>query len=90
MTWDLSKLYPGFDASEFKDDVEAYRALADETFAKAKSMTVTVECLEDMIESLKAIETLACKTNAFAELTLEADANCGEAMSALTKLDAAR
>ena len=29
MTWDLSKLYAGFDAPEFLDDVEALKRAAD-------------------------------------------------------------
>ena len=86
MNWDLNKLYPCFDAPEFKSDMAAYKALSDEAFAEAKAMTVTVGSLEGMIEKLRAIAALAIKTNAFTQLTLAADANCAEAMSAMTKL----
>ena len=86
MNWDLSKLYPGFDAPEYKKDVDAYRALADELFGAAKGMAVNVESLEGMIKRMKTLVSLSIRTEAFAQLTLAADANCAPAMSALTKL----
>ena len=70
MNWDLSKLYPGFDAPEFKNDIDAYKAQADDAFNTARSMTVSVASLEAMIEKLKNMEVLAVKTNAFAQLML--------------------
>ena len=53
MTWDLSKLYAGFDAPEFIADLDATRALADRLFDGIKSMDLTVENLEKAIEDLK-------------------------------------
>ena len=86
MTWDLSKLYSGFDAPEFKADMEACRQLADELVDRAKAMDVSVAALEAMIESLKRLEDLEIKLMNFAELTLEADANSAPAMAAMAKL----
>ena len=36
MTWDLSKLYAGFDAPEFLNDVEELKRCADEAVAQAR------------------------------------------------------
>ena len=86
MTWDLSKLYNGFDAPEYARDIEALKALTEQLYAEAKGLEVTTAGLEDIVRQFKALTDLAIKTFSFAELTLEADANCGEAMAAVTRL----
>ena len=86
MTWDLSKLYAGFDAPEFLNDVEELKRSADEAVEAARRMEVSVPALEDAIRRSAKIETLAIKTMSFAQLTLAADANCEPAMAAYARL----
>ena len=86
MTWDLSKLYAGFDAPEFTADLEAAKALADRLFHDVKAMDLTVESLEGAIGDFKALMALSLKTMGFTQLTLAADANCAPAMAAFAKL----
>ena len=86
MNWDLNKLYPGFDAPEYSADIEAFRDLADGLLGEVRSMEMGVESLENVIRRLSALADLAIRTGAFAQLTLAADANCGPAMGAMTKL----
>ena len=86
MTWDLSKLYSGFDAPEFLNDVEALKRTADEAVAQARGMAVTVPALEAAIDLAGRMATLATKTLSFAQLTLAADANCEPAMAAYARL----
>ena len=86
MTWDLSKLYSGFDAPEFLADVEALAKLADAAVEKARAMEMTVPALEDAIRDMERLQTLATKTMSFAQLTLAADANCEPAMAAHARL----
>ena len=86
MTWDLSKLYAGFDAPEFQDDMKAFAALADEALDQAKGLALTVPALEDAVRTAEKLATLATKTMSFAQLTLSADANCEPAMAAYARL----
>ena len=86
MKWDLEKLYPGFDAPEYLEDIEAYRALAARLLAEVREMPVDTASLERAVEDLKALTRLAVKTHAFAQLTLAADANSAPAMAAMAKL----
>ncbi len=86
MNWDLSKLYAGFDAPEFLNDVEELKRCADEAVAQARDMALTVEGLEEAIRLSDRLTTLAIKTMSFAQLTLAADANCEPAMAAYARL----
>jgi len=87
MTWDLSKLYSGFDAPEFLNDVEELKQTAEAAVAQARDMEeVTVPALEEAIRLNTKAATLATKTLSFAQLTLAADANCESAMAAYTRL----
>ena len=86
MTWDLSKLYAGFDAPEFIDDVEELKKTADEAVEAARGMDVTVPALEEAVRNSEKLATLSAKTMSFAQLTLAADANCEPAMAAYTRL----
>ena len=86
MTWDLSKLYAGFDAPEFLSDVQTLKDTADEAVAQAKAMELTVPALEEAIRLSETLVTLAIKTMSFAQLTLAADANCEPAMAAYARL----
>ena len=86
MNWDLSKLYAGFDAPEFLNDVEELKRCADEAVAQARDMALTVEGLEEAIRLSDRLTTLAIKTMSFAQLTLAADANCEPAMAAHARL----
>ena len=86
MNWDLSKLYAGFDAPEFLNDVEELKRCADEAVAQARDMALTVEGLEEAIRLSDKLTTLAIKTMSFAQLTLAADANCEPAMAAYARL----
>jgi len=85
MTWDLEKLYKGFDAPEFLADMERFGALADELVDYARGMEVSVPALEKAIEKASEVTTLATKTISYAQLTLAADANCEPAMAAYTR-----
>ena len=86
MTWDLSKLYAGFDAPEFLDDVEALKRAADAAVEQARGMEISVPALEAAINAASETTTLAIKTMSFAQLTLAADANCEPAMAAYARL----
>lgn len=86
MTWDLSKLYAGFDAPEFKSDVEALKNAADAAVEQARGMEVSVPALEAVIEAATRMTDLAIRTMSFSQLTLAADANCEPAMAAYARL----
>ncbi len=86
MRWDLGKLYPGFDAPAFRQDVDALEATADRTLEAVRAMVVDAEALEGVVAGLQQLTALAVKTVSFAELTLAADANSASAMTALTRL----
>jgi len=86
MTWDLSKLYSSFDAPEFLNDVEELKKTADAAVETARSMEVTVPALEEAVELMSRMDTLAIRTISFAQLTLAADANCESAMAAYARL----
>ena len=86
MTWDLSKLYAGFDAPEFIEDMDALREGADALLKDTRGMDVTVPALEAFIHAYSALYALAIKTMSFAQLTLAADANCEAAMAAYARL----
>ena len=86
MTWDLSKLYAGFDAPEFQRDMDALKALADEAVEKARAMRPDVASLEAALRLAERVMTLGTKTMSFAQLTLAADANCEPAMAAYARL----
>lgn len=86
MTWDLSKLYAGFDAPEFISDVEELKKTADAAVEAARGMEVTVGALEEAVRNMEKLATLATKTMSFAQLTLAADANCEPAMAAYARL----
>ena len=87
MTWDLSKLYSGFDAPEYVHDIETLKKTAEEAVSRAWEMeTVSVHALEEAIRVSERAATLATKTMSFAQLTLAADANCESAMAAYARL----
>ena len=87
MTWDLSKLYAGFDAPEFLKDIEELKKTAETAVEQAQGMEkVSVPALEAAIQSASEMTTLAIKTMSFAQLTLAADANCEPAMAAYARL----
>ncbi len=86
MTWDLSKLYAGFDAPEFLNDVEALKTGADAALAQARAMEVTVPALEEALRVSSELTTLTIKLMNYTQLTLAADANCEPAMAAYTRL----
>lgn len=86
MTWDLSKLYPGFDAPEFLNDAEALKTGADAAVEQARAMEVTVPALEAAIRASSELMTLTIKLMCFTQLTLAADANCEPAMAAYARL----
>ena len=86
MTWDLSKLYAGFDAPEFLNDVEALKTGADAALAQARAMEVTVPALEEAVRVSSELTTLTIKLMNYIQLTLAADANCEPAMAAYTRL----
>lgn len=86
MTWDLSKLYAGFDAPEFLSDIEALKRAADAAVEQARGMEVSVPALETAVRLASETATLAIKTMSFAQLTLAADANCEPAMAAYARL----
>ena len=86
MNWDLSKLYTGFDAPEFKNDLDTFREMADRVFESAKALEVTPESLEAMIRELQTLIALMVRLSDYAELTLAADANCAPAMAAVAKI----
>ena len=87
MTWDLTKLYTGFDAPEFLKDIEELKKTAETAVEQARGMEkVTVPALEEAIRVNGRAATLATKTMSFAQLTLAADANSESAMAAYTRL----
>lgn len=86
MTWDLSKLYAGFDAPEFLNDVETLKTGADAALAQARAMEVTVPALEEALRVSSELTTLTIKLMNYTQLTLAADANCEPAMAAYTRL----
>ena len=86
MTWDLSKLYAGFDAPEFLNDVEALKTGADAALAQARAMEVTVPALEEALRVSSELTTLTIKLMNYTQLTLAADANCEPAMAAYARL----
>ncbi len=86
MTWDLSKLYNGFDDAAFLKDMDALREGADALLDEVRGMEVTVPALEEMIRAYSGLDALAVKTMSFAQLTLAADANCEPAMAAYARL----
>lgn len=86
MTWDLEKLYKGFDDAAFLKDMEAFGAIADELLDSARSMELTVSALEEAVNKAADMMTLATKTMSYAQLTLAADANCEPAMAAYARL----
>ncbi len=86
MTWDLSKLYNGFDDPAFLKDMDALREGADALLDDVKGMEVTVPALEALIRAYSKLAALAIKTMSFAQLTLAADANCEPAMAAYARL----
>ena len=86
MTWDLSKLYAGFDAPEFLNDVEALKKDTDAVLGQARVMELTVPALEEAIRALEKLTELYGKTMSFTYLTLAADANCEPAMQAYARL----
>ncbi len=86
MNWDLSKLYSGFDAPEFLNDIEELKKTAEAAVDQARNMEVSVPALEDAIRLNTKAATLATKTMSFAQLTLAADANCEPAMAAYARL----
>ena len=87
MTWDLSKLYSGFDAPEYVHDIETLKKTAEEAVSRAWEMeAVSVHALEEAIRVRERAATLATKAMSFAQLTLAADANCEPAMAAYARL----
>ena len=86
MTWDLTKLYAGFDSPEFLSDMEAFKSAADAAVETARGMEVTVSALEGAIRALERTMTLAMKLMPYAMLTLAADANDEAAMVAYARL----
>ena len=86
MTWDLSKLYSGFDAPEFLNDIEELKQTAEAAVDQARNMEISVPALEEAIRLNEKAATLATKTMSYAQLTLAADANCEPAMAAYAKL----
>ena len=86
MTWDLEKLYKGFEDAAFLKDMEAFGAIADELLDSARSMELTVSALEEAVNKAADMMTLATKTMSYAQLTLAADANCEPAMAAYARL----
>ena len=86
MTWDLSKLYSGFEAPEFESDVSAFQALADALLERARALETGVASLEEMIDDLSRLQSLAIRTFSFVQLTLAADANCAPALAAYGRL----
>ena len=86
MNWDLSKLYAGFDAPEFKADLETFRTKADEMYDRARALVVDVPGLEGIIEGMKELVDVMIRVGDFTQLTLAADANCAPAMSAMAKI----
>ena len=86
MTWDLSKLYAGFDAPEFLADMGAMQALADEAVEAARGMELSVSGLEEALRRCERLMTLYTKTMSYTYLTLAADANCEPALAAYAKL----
>ena len=86
MTWDLSKLYPGFDSPEYLSDVEAFRKAVDAAVVQARGMEVSVPALEEAVRLASDMTALAIRTVSFAQLTLAADASCEPAMAAYDRL----
>ena len=86
MTWDLSKLYAGFDAPEFLNDVEALKTGADAALEQARAMEVSVPALEEAVRLSSDLTSLTIKLMNFTQLTLAADANCEPAMAAYARL----
>ena len=85
MTWDLSKLYPSFDAPEFTADMDSFRTAAEALVRQARELPMTVEGLEGAIRQAEQTMTLAIKLGSYAQLTLAADANCEAAMAAYAR-----
>ena len=86
MTWDLTKLYPGFDSPEFLGDMEALGRTADAAVQQARGMEVTVSALEEALRASEKVMSLFIRTMNYAYLTLAADANCEPAMAAYGRL----
>ncbi len=86
MKWDLSKLYAGFDAPEFVNDVEALKASTDAAIERARGMELTAPALEEAVREAEELSDLYVRTMSFTYLTLAADANCEEAMRAYARL----
>ena len=86
MTWDLSKLYAGFDAPEFLSDVEELKRSADAAVEQARAMEVSVPALEAVIRASEKLETLTIRVMSFTYLTMAADANCEAATAAYGRL----
>ncbi len=86
MTWDLSKLYAGFDAPEFLNDVEALKRSADAAVEQARALEVSVPGLEAVIRASEKLMTLTIKVMSFTYLTMAADANCEAATAAYGRL----
>ncbi len=86
MTWDLSKMYAGFDDPAFLRDMEALRTGADDAVEQARGMELTVPALEEVLRASEKLMTLADMTMSFSYLTLATDANCEPAMAAYSRL----
>lgn len=86
MTWDLSKLYPGFESPEFLNDVEELKRSADAAVEQARALELTVPALEAAIRSAERLMTLCAKTMSYTWLTMAADANCEAATAAYGRL----
>lgn len=86
MTWDLSKLYAGFDAPAFLDDVAALKQAAEDAVAAARNMALTVPSIEAAVRAVEAASTLYAKAMSFTYLTMAADATNEPAMAAYAKL----
>ena len=86
MTWDLSKLYKGFDDPAFLEDMWALTNLAEEACGMARSMGVTVAELEKAVRTAGDTAALIIRLMSYAQLTLSADSNSEPAMAAYTRL----
>ncbi len=78
MNWDLSKLYPGFDAPEFAADMGLLRNKIDKVSAQVAALRHgegEAQALADVVHELQSLAALETRVGHFVFLTLAADAN---------------
>lgn len=89
LRWDLSSLYPGFDAPEFKNDIKTLESMIED-FNLWTDHSLTMDdpgaALEGYITRAKELRKLSSKAGAFTSLTLSVDSHHVEARQIQNRL----